>query len=114
MDHLKQELEKESDKQIVHKLNKPNPSNKDLADIMKHVIDHLWSEERLAQHIDRVVAERCESCPHKSALATSQVDGAAKREEKLSGKMLTLIGALATAVVTLAGVIVKLVIGGAT
>ena len=107
MDYLKQELEKESDKQIVHKLNKPNPSNKDLADIMKHVIDHLWSEERLAQYIDKIVAQKCESCPHKVALAAPAADDGEKREEKISGKLLALVGSLAAAVVALAGMVVK-------
>ena len=107
MEHLKQELEKESDKKIVHKLNKPNPSNKDLADIMKHVIDHLWSEERLAQYIYKVVAQKCESCPHKVALAAPAADDGEKREEKISGKLLALVGSLAAAVVALAGMVVK-------
>ena len=107
MEHLKQELEKESDKKIVHKLNKSNPSNKDLADIMKHVIDHLWSEERLAQYIDKIVAQKCESCPHKVALAAPAADDGEKREEKISGKLLALVGSLAAAVVALAGMVVK-------
>ena len=107
MENLKQELEKESDKKIVHKLNKSNPSNKDLADIMKHVIDHLWSEERLAQYIDKIVAQKCESCPHKVALAAPAADDGEKREEKISGKLLALVGSLAAAVVALAGMVVK-------
>ena len=101
MEHLKQELEKESDKKIVHKLNKPNPSNKDLADIMKHVIDHLWSEERLAEYIHQVHDSLCANCPHVN-----------NGEGKMSGKLIALIGALVTAVVGLAGAVVTLATGG--
>ena len=101
MENLKQELEKESDKKIVHKLNKSNPSNKDLADIMKHVIDHLWSEERLAEYIHQVHDSLCANCPHVTG------EGG-----KMSGKLIALIGSLVTAVVGLAGAVVTLATGG--
>ena len=101
MEHLKQELEKESDKKIVHKLNKSNPSNKDLADIMKHVIDHMWSEERLAEYIHQVHDSLCANCPH--------VKG---EGGKMSGKLIALIGSLVAAVCGLTGAVIKLATGG--
>ena len=97
MENMKREL----DREIVRKLNKPNPSMKDLADIMKHVIEHMWSEDRLAEYIDKIIAVKCNNCPHKE-----------KREDKISGKMLALIGSLVTTVVTLVGVICKMAMGG--
>lgn len=105
MDHLKKELEYKEDKEIVYKLTKPNPSMKDLADIMKHVIDHMWSEEKLAQYIHEVHDSLCAECPH---MKTQSVGG----DAKMSGKMIALIGSLVTAVVTLAGVVVKLALEG--
>jgi hypothetical protein len=60
--------------------------------------------------------EKCKDCPHKvrhaSAAAPVEGDGDQKGQEKLSGKILALIGSLVTAVVTLAGVVVKLALGG--
>lgn len=105
MEHLKKELEYKEDKEIVYKLTKPNPSMKDLADIMKHVIDHMWSEEKLAQYIHKVHESLCAECPHMKAQGVGG-DG------KMSGRMVALIGSLVTAVVTLAGVVVKLASGG--
>lgn len=105
MEHLKKELEREEDKEIIYKLTKPNPSLKDLADIMKHVIDHMWSEKKLAQYINQVHDKLCSECPHMKSQSAGG-DG------KMSGKMLALIGSLVTAVVTLAGVVVKLATGG--
>ena len=105
MEHLKKELEYMEDKEIVYKLTKPDPSMKDLADIMKHVIDHMWSEEKLAQYIHKVHESLCAECPRMKAQGVGG-DG------KMSGRMLALIGSLVTAVVGLTGAVVKLATGG--
>lgn len=97
MENMKREL----DREIVRKLNKPNPSMKDLADIMKHVIEHMWSEERLAEYITQVHNALCAQCPK-----------CRENSGKMSGKLIALIGALVTAVVTLSGVICKMAMGG--
>ena len=97
MDHLKKELEQKEDKEIVDKLTKPDPSMKDLADIMKHVIDHMWSEEKLAEYIHKVHDSLCANCPH--------VKG---EPGKMSGKLIALIGSLVAAVCALTGAVVKL------
>lgn len=102
MDHLKKELEQKEDKEIVDKLTKPDPSMKDLADIMKHVIDHMWSEEKLAEYIHKVHDSLCANCPHVK-----------NGEGKLSGKLIALISALVAAVVALAGAVCKMALGGA-
>lgn len=101
MDHLKKELEQKEDKEIVDKLTKPDPSMKDLADIMKHVIDHMWSEEKLAEYIHKVHDSLCANCPH--------VKG---EGGKMSGKLIALIGSLVAAVCGLTGAVIKLATGG--
>lgn len=106
MDHLKKELEQKEDKEIVDKLTKPDPSMKDLADIMKHVIDHMWSEEKLAEYIHQVHDKLCAECPHMKAQGVGDEGG------KISGKIIALIGSLVTAVVGLAGAVVTLATGG--
>ena len=102
MDHLKKELEQKEDKEIVDKLTKPDPSMKDLADIMKHVIDHMWSEEKLAEYIHKVHDSLCANCPH--------VKGG--EGGKMSGKIIALIGSLVAAVCGLTGAVIKLATGG--
>lgn len=106
MDHLKKELEQKEDKEIVDKLTKPDPSLKDLADIMKHVIDHMWSEEKLAEYIHKVHESLCAECPH---MKTQSAGG---EGDKMSGKIIALIGSLVAAVLTLAGVVARLATGG--
>lgn len=106
MEHLKKELEQKEDKEIVDKLTKPDPSMKDLADIMKHVIDHMWSEEKLAEYIHKVHESLCAECPHMKA------QGVGGEGDKMSGKIIALIGSLVAAVLTLAGVVARLATGG--
>ena len=106
MDHLKKELEQKEDKEIVDKLTKPDPSMKDLADIMKHVIDHMWSEEKLAEYIHKVHESLCAECPHMKTQSAGDEGG------KISGKIIALIGSLVAAVCGLTGAVIKLATGG--
>lgn len=112
MDNVKEQMEAS----IIQRLNKPNPSNQDIGKGLLLIVEKMWSEERLAEFVKSVHEEKCKDCPHKvrhaSADAPVESDGDQKGQEKLSGKMLALIGSLVTAVVTLAGVVVKLASGG--
>lgn len=106
MDGLKHEI----DKDLARKLNKANPSNKDLADIMKHVIENMWSEARLVEYIQSVHKSLCAKC---TRIEPTPVNGGKNEaaENKMSIKMIALISSLVTAVVALAGVVAKLAIG---
>ena len=112
MENVKEQMEAS----IIQRLNKPNPSNQDIGKGLLLIVEKMWSEERLAEFVKGVHEEECKDCPHKvrhaSAAAPVESDGDQKGQEKLSGKMLALIGSLVTAVVTLAGVVVKLATGG--
>ena len=112
METVKEQMEAS----IIQRLNKPNPSNQDIGKGLLLIVEKMWSEERLAEFVKGVHEEKCKDCPHKvrhaSAAAPVESDGDQKGQEKLSGKMLALIGSLVTAVVTLAGVVVKLATGG--
>lgn len=110
MENVKEQMEAS----IIQRLNKPNPSNQDIGKGLLLIVEKMWSEERLAEFVKGVHEEKCKDCPHKvrhaSAAAPAVSDG--DQKEKLSGKMLAIIGSLVTAVVTLAGVVVKLATGG--
>ena len=93
MDHLKKRLENDA----IDALQKPNPSIKDVRDVLKLVIEKMWSEERLAEYIHQVHDSLCANCPH--------VKG---EPGKMSGKFIALISSLVTAVLGLAGAVVKL------
>ena len=93
MDHLKKRLENDA----IDALQKPNPSIKDVRDVLKLVIETMWSEERLAEYIHQVHDSLCANCPH--------VKG---EGGKMSGKLIALISSLVTAVLGLAGAVVKL------
>ena len=93
MDHLKKRLENDA----IDALQKPNPSIKDVRDVLKLVIEKMWSEERLAEYIHQVHDSLCANCPH--------VKG---EGGKMSGKLIALISSLVTAVLGLAGAVVKL------
>jgi hypothetical protein len=112
LENVKEQMEAS----IIQRLNKPNPSNQDIGKGLLLIVEKMWSEERLAEFVKGVHEEKCKDCPHKvrhaSAAAPVESDGDQKGQEKLSGKMLALIGSLVTAVVTLAGVVVKLALGG--
>ena len=110
MENVKEQMEAS----IIQRLNKPNPSNQDIGKGLLLIVEKMWSEERLAEFVKGVHEEKCKDCPHKVRYTSAPVvsDGDQKGQEKLSGKMLALIGSLVTAVVTLAGVVVKLAIGG--
>lgn len=93
MEHLKKKMEENS----IDALSKPNPSIKDVRDVLKLVIEKMWSEERLAEYIHQVHDSLCANCPHVK-----------NGEGKMSGKLIALISSLVTAVLGLAGAVVKL------
>ena len=83
MDHLKKRLENDA----IDALQKPNPSIKDVRDVLNLIIEKMWSEERLAEYIHQVHDSLCAQCPH--------VKG---EGGKMSGKLIALIGSLVAAV----------------
>ena len=97
MEHLKKKMEDNA----IDALSKPNPSIKDVRDVLNLIIEKMWSEERLAEYIHQVHDSLCANCPHVN-----------NGEGKMSGKLIALIGALVTAVVGLAGAVVTLATGG--
>jgi hypothetical protein len=93
MDHLKKKMEDNA----IDALSKPNPSIKDVRDVLNLIIEKMWSEERLAEYIHQVHDSLCANCPH-----------VRNGEGKMSGKLIALISSLVTAVLGLAGAVVKL------
>lgn len=90
MEHLKKKMEDNA----MDALAKPDPSIKDVRDVLSLIIEKMWSEERLAEYIHKVHDSLCAQCPHMSG--------------KMSGKLIALISSLVTAVLGLAGAVVKL------
>lgn len=93
MEHLKKKMEGNA----IDALSKPNPSIKDVRDVLNLIIEKMWSEERLAEYIHQVHDSLCANCPHVK-----------NGEGKMSGKLIALISSLVTAVLGLAGAVVKL------
>ena len=93
MDHIKKKMEDNA----IDALSKPNPSIKDVRDVLSLIIEKMWSEERLAEYIHQVHDSLCANCPH-----------VRNGEGKMSGKLIALISSLVTAVLGLAGAVVKL------
>ena len=106
MERLKEEI----DKDLARKLNKANPSNKDLADILRHVIDNMWTQDQLMECISSVHLTLCSNC-QKSRQKNSNGDNGDGFDKKLSGKMIAVIGSLVSIIVTLVGAVVKLAMG---
>ena len=94
MDNIKKRIEDDA----VDSLSKPNPSIKDVRDVLRLVIEKMWSEERLAEYITQVHNSLCAKC---SKCAPSEGG-------KMSRKLLALIGSLIATVCALAGAVVKL------
>ena len=97
MEHLKRHMEEDA----IDALNRPNPSIKDVRDVLKLVIEKMWSEERLAEYIMQVHNSLCAKCTK-----CVPADG------KVSGKLIALIGSLVAAVCGLTGAVVKLALSG--
>ena len=93
MEHLKKKMEDNA----IDALSKPNPSIKDVRDVLNLIIEKMWSEERLAEYIHQVHDSLCANCPHVK-----------NGEGKMSGKLIALIGSLVVAVCGLTGAVVKL------
>ena len=93
MEHLKKKMEDNA----IDALSKPNPSIKDVRDVLNLIIEKMWSEERLAEYIHQVHDSLCANCPRVK-----------NGEGKMSGKLIALISSLVTAVLGLAGAVVKL------
>ena len=93
MEHIKKKMEDNA----IDALSKPNPSIKDVRDVLSLIIEKMWSEERLAEYIHQVHDSLCAQCPHMKG-----------GPGKMSGKLIALIGSLVAAVCGLAGAVVKL------
>ena len=93
MEHLKKKMEDNA----IDALSKPNPSIKDVRDVLNLIIEKMWSEERLAEYIHQVHDSLCANCPRVK-----------NGEGKMSGKLIALIGSLVAAVCGLTGAVVKL------
>jgi hypothetical protein len=93
VEHLKKKMEDNA----IDALSKPDPSIKDVRDVLNLIIEKMWSEERLAEYIHQVHDSLCANCPHVK-----------NGEGKMSGKLIALISSLVTAVLGLAGAVVKL------
>lgn len=100
-------IKKRYEGDIIKQLNKREPTNHDLAEILKLIVEKMWSEERLAEYIRKVHDKLCAECPR---MKNQTLSGDEKA--KLSGKVIALIGSLAGAVVMLAGTVAKLAMGG--
>ena len=79
MEHLKKKMEDNA----IDALSKPNPSIKDVRDVLNLIIEKMWSEERLAEYIHQVHDSLCANCPHGK-----------NGEGKMSGKLIALISSL--------------------
>ena len=98
MEHLKKKMEDNA----IDALSKPNPSIKDVRDVLNLIIEKMWTEERLAEYIAQVHNTLCAKCPKCAS------DGGGK----MSGKLIALIGSLVAAVCGLTGAVIKLATGG--
>lgn len=58
MDAIKHEMER----QIIAKLDKEDPTNKDLGQVLGLIVEKMWSEERLANYIKTIHSAECASC----------------------------------------------------
>jgi hypothetical protein len=101
VEHLKKKMEDNA----IDALSKPNPSIKDVRDVLNLIIEKMWSEERLAEYIHQVHDSLCANCPHVKGEGEGEGEG---EGGKMSGKLIALIGSLVTAVLGLAGAVVKL------
>ena len=71
---------------IIGRLNRENPSNRDIAEGVKYVIMKLWSEDQLNSIIDRRHKELCERCPLKTVPAVVSEDAAPGCAEDKDGE----------------------------
>lgn len=84
------------DKKVVDALMAANPSNRALAAGVLHILEKMWSEERLAEYIEAKHNSLCKACP----------------KAKLSKKVVAVIGSLATSLVAAVGALLKSWFGG--
>jgi len=72
------------------RLDSPEPSNRDLADALKVIINRLWSKEDLREFVSKEHQEMCANCD-KGKLAPGT------REKWLMGLVGTLVAAVCAA-----------------
>ena len=83
----KEELEK----QALARLDKPEPSNRDLADVLKVIINRLWSKDDLRDFVTKEHQAMCSNC-------TKAKPGLSAWEKWLMGIAGTLVAALCAVV----------------
>ena len=82
----------ELEKQALARLDKPEPSNRDLADVLKVIINRLWSKDDLRDFVTKEHQEMCANC-------TKSKPGFSTWEKWLMGLVGTLVTALCGALV---------------
>ena len=82
----------ELDRRTIERLDRPEPTNRDLADGLKLVLNRLWSKEDLRDFVQREQAIICEHCEK-------------VKQAGLSSREKWFMGVTGTLIATLCGVI---------
>ena len=82
----------ELEKQALARLDKPEPSNRDLADVLKVIINRLWSKDDLRDFVTKEHQEMCANC------TKTKPAGLTAWEKWLMGIVGTLVAALCAVV----------------
>lgn len=88
------------DRQTLERLNKPNPSSKDLADGIKLIASKLWSKDEMTDFIDSRHAELCSRCP-RFAVPAAQPAG-----DAITVKLVAIVGSISSVLATIATALV--------
>ena len=82
----------ELEKQALARLDKPEPSNRDLADVLKVIINRLWSKDDLRDFVTKEHQAMCANC------TKTKPAGLTAWEKWLMGIVGTLVAALCAVV----------------
>ena len=89
-------IKAEHEKAIVARLDRQNPSIKDVGDAVKLIISKMWTEKRMDEYIEAKHNELCRVCPRaNSGMSSKMVTGLVSAIGTLAAAVGALVGALA-------------------
>lgn len=66
-----EKIKQEHEKNVMARLDRNNPTIKDVGDAVKLIIDKMWTEKHMAEFIEQQHNRLCKKCPRVGAKSLS-------------------------------------------
>ncbi len=88
-------VKQEHERNVMARLDRDNPTIKDVGDAVKLIIDKMWTEKRMDEYIEAKHNELCKVCPRaNNGMSNKMIAGLVSAIGTLGAAVGALVGAL--------------------